>query len=102
VLVAFFLLVFGTPVALLLAWLFSTNVALLFALTGVLYFLNYELLHFASHLPEQHSVSRIPIIKKLKHHHTVHHNPRLMAHYNFNISYPIADWVMSTIYKEPK
>lgn len=99
ILVVFFLLAFGTPMALLLAWLFSSNVAFLFALTGILYFLNYELLHFAHHLPPESLIARLPVMKTLRHHHTIHHDPKLMADYNFNISYPVADWVMGTIYK---
>ncbi|HEX4871654.1 MAG TPA: hypothetical protein VFV27_05005 [Nevskiaceae bacterium] len=96
VLVSFFLLAFGTPVALLLGLLFGANVAWLFAFTGTAYFLNYELLHFAYHLPPQHPLARLPGLARLRRHHTLHHDPRLMSHWHFNISYPIADALLGT------
>ncbi|UAA39308.1 hypothetical protein KIH87_02790 [Paraneptunicella aestuarii] len=100
ILIVFFLAAFGTPMAMLLAWLFNSNVAYLFALTGILYFLNYELLHFAHHLPPDNPIARLPFMKALRQHHTYHHDPRLMGKYNFNITYPVADWVMGTYYSE--
>ena len=102
VLVSFFLLVFGTPTALLLGWLFSANVAWLFALTGTAYFLNYELLHFSYHLPRDSRIARLPGMAWLRRHHTLHHDQGLMVHYHFNITYPIADWVMGTLHRPEK
>ena len=99
VLVLFFLLAFGTPVALLLSWAVSANVAWLFALTGTAYFLNYELLHFSYHLPAESTLARLPGMAALRRHHTLHHDPSLMAHYHFNITYPIADWIMGTLHR---
>lgn len=99
ILVTFFLLAFGTPVALLLSWLISANVAYLFAITGTAYFLNYELLHFAHHLPPDHWIAQLPVMRTLRHHHTIHHDQSLMVNYHFNITYPIADWLMGTLYR---
>lgn len=99
VLVTFFLLAFGTPIALLLTWLTTPNVGYLFALTAAAYFLNYELLHFAHHLPNEHFISRLPVMRVLRRLHTAHHNPELMARYNFNISYPLGDWVFGTLHR---
>lgn len=99
VLVTFFLLAFGAPVALLLAWLTSANVGYLFGLAAAAYFLNYELLHFAYHLPSDHVVSRLPGMRVLRRLHTVHHDPELMSKHNFNISYPVCDWVFGTLHK---
>ena len=97
VLVSFFLIAFGAPVALLVAWLFSANVGWLFALTGTAYFLNYELLHFAYHQPEDSWISRLPGIAWLRRHHTVHHDQQRMTRLHFNISYPIGDWLFGTL-----
>jgi hypothetical protein len=99
ILVTFFLLAFGTPVALLLSWLISSNVAYLFAITGTAYFLNYELLHFAHHLPGEHWIARLPVMAALRRHHTIHHDQSLMVNYHFNITYPMADWIMGTLYR---
>ena len=96
ILMIFFFGVFATPVALLLAWLFSANVAWLFVATGLFYYLNYELLHLAYHLPEDSRWLKLPFIKRLRRLHHVHHDTTLMASRNFNITYPIGDWLFGT------
>ena len=101
ILMTFFLAVFALPVALLLASFTSPNVGWLFAATSLGYFLNYEFLHLAYHLPPQYAVARWPLVGRLKGLHTAHHDPRLMAHYNFNISYPLGDWLFGTLYRGP-
>lgn len=99
ILVTFFLLAFGTPIVLLLNWLTTSNVAYLFGVTGTAYFLNYELLHFAHHLPPDHWIARLPVMAALRRHHTIHHDQSLMVNYHFNITYPLADWIMGTLYR---
>ncbi|WP_370260882.1 fatty acid hydroxylase family protein [Limnobacter sp.] len=94
--VAFFVVAFFVPVGLLAAWLFSPNVALLLVATGMAYYLNYELLHLSYHLKEDHWVHRIPGFTRFARLHTTHHDQRIMAHKNFNITYPIMDWIMGT------
>lgn len=96
VLMVFFFGAFALPVGLLLAWLVSANVALLFVLVALAYYLNYELLHLAYHLPETIPVSRWPLLRRLRGLHHRHHDPALMAHANFNITYPIGDWLFGT------
>ena len=96
-LVVFFFGLFGTPVWFALAYLFSSNVAWLFVACGIAYFLNYEVLHLAYHLPEQHPLARLALVKKLRWLHALHHDPRRMAHCNFNISYPVCDWLFGTL-----
>ncbi len=98
VLVTFFLFAFGAPVSVLLGWLATPNVAYLFAMTGTAYFLNYELLHFAYHLPPTHPVARLPGMATLRQLHTVHHDQTLMASHNFNISSPMCDWLFGTLH----
>ena len=97
VLVIFFLLGFGTPIVVLLAWVATSNVAYLFGATAVAYFLNYELLHFAYHLPPAHPIARLPGMRVLRRLHTQHHDQALMNKYNFNITYPIADYLLGTL-----
>ena len=96
ILMIFFFGVFATPVALLLAWMFSANVAWLFLATGLAYYLNYELLHLAYHLPEGSRWLRLPFLSRLRRLHHVHHDTALMASRNFNITYPIGDWLFRT------
>lgn len=96
VLVSFFLVAFFLPIALMLDWALGRNVALLFTASGLGYFLNYELLHLSYHLRANHWVHRIPGFSALARLHTTHHDPREMAHHNFNITYPLMDYVMRT------
>jgi hypothetical protein len=98
--ITFFLLCFALPVGLLLGWLASSNVAWLFVATAVVYFLNYEALHLIYHLPTTSVLGRLPVVVRLRRLHQLHHDPRLMAHYNFNITYPIGDLLFGTLWRE--
>ncbi len=99
-LVVFFFGLFGTPIALLLATVFSANVAWLFLATALFYFMNYEVLHLAYHLPDTHPLARNPLVRRLAWLHRTHHDPRLMARYNFNISYPVFDALLRTLRRD--
>jgi hypothetical protein len=101
-LVIFFFGAFGIPAWALLAWLLSPNVAWLFIATGVAYFLNYEVLHLAYHVPDGHWLGRVPGVQRLKWLHRAHHDTARMAHINFNISYPVCDWVFGTLSRESR
>ena len=96
VFLVFFFGVIGLPSGLLLAPFVTTNVLCLFAATALVYALTYELLHLAYHLPPESWIGRLPGLATLRHHHQVHHDPRLMAKYNFNVTFPITDWVVGT------
>jgi hypothetical protein len=102
VLMIFFFAAFALPVGFALAWAASPNVAWLYVATSLGYFLNYEFLHMAYHLPASHPVARWPLVGRLKGLHQAHHDPRLMAHYNFNITYPIFDVVFGTLRRPHK
>lgn len=101
VLVGFFLLAFALPAGWLVATLTTPNTAYLFVATALAYFLNYELLHLAYHVPETHWLSRVPGIARLRRLHHIHHDPRLMTSRNFNITYPIGDWIFRTLHRAP-
>lgn len=95
-LVIFFLLAFFLPFTLLIQMLAGWNIALLCLASFMAYYLNYELLHLSYHLPHSHWVHRLPGFSRLMALHQHHHNPQAMAHENFNISYPVMDWIMGT------
>jgi hypothetical protein len=99
ILMTFFITAFALPAWLLLAWAASPNVAWLFVATSLGYFLNYEFLHMAYHLPASHPIARWPLVGRLKGLHQAHHDPRLMARYNFNITYPICDVLFGTLHR---
>jgi hypothetical protein len=97
----FFLGVLATPVALALFALAGSNVGWLYVAVAMGYFLTYEWLHFAYHLPEDGWVGRLPFMARLRRHHAHHHDPALMGRYNFNITFPICDWIFGTVYRPP-
>ena len=84
------------PVWLLLRSFASPDAAWLFYATALGYFLSYEWLHFAHHLPQNSLVARLPGMPALRRHHTAHHETRLMSRCNFNVTFPIFDYVFGT------
>ncbi len=100
ILLVFFFGCFALPVAAVLYYAASPNVGYLFVLTAIFYFLNYELLHFAYHSRPDSWLGRLPLIHSLRKHHIVHHDRQLMMRYNFNITYPICDFLFGTRYRD--
>ena len=97
VLLIFFFVCFAVPATFIMYWLWSANAAYILLATLFLYYLNYEWLHLIYHLPEKYWITRLPFIKSLRRIHLGHHNPQWMQKYNFNISYPIFDWIFKTL-----
>ena len=93
---ALFLLGAGLPVSLLFFALVSWNAGWIFVALAVDYYVLYEYFHLAYHLPEGTWVGRLPGMAALRRHHTNHHDPRLMADWNFNITFPLFDRVFGT------
>lgn len=83
------------PMSFLLAF-FSWNIGMIFGATAVLYYLAFEWIHLASHLPKKHWIARLPVMRNLCEHHRLHHNPRVMHKKNFNIAFPIMDKLFGT------
>jgi len=100
VMLLFFLGCLATPIGALLYFAISPNTGLLFAMVAMGYFLTYEWLHFSYHLRPDSLVGRLPLIGTLRRHHTRHHDLALMGRWNFNITFPIADWIFGTSYPE--
>jgi hypothetical protein len=99
VMLLFFLGALATPISLGFYLLVSPNAGWIFAATGVSYYLTYEWLHFAYHLPPETAVGRLGIVRVLRRHHAAHHDLSLMGKWNFNVTFPIADWVFRTLYR---
>ncbi|MEO8877025.1 MAG: sterol desaturase family protein, partial [Polyangiaceae bacterium] len=97
----FFLGVIAAPIALLLFTIATPNVAWIFVAVAIGYFLIYEWLHFSYHLREDSIVGRNRLLRALRRHHQTHHDKALMGKYNFNISFPICDWIFGTTHHEP-
>lgn len=95
-LMVFFAITFALPAGLLLGWLFSANVAWLFVITALGYYGCYEILHFAYHQAEGSWILRLPGVQRMRRLHLDHHDPTIMQHGNFNITWPVCDVVFGT------
>lgn len=103
-----FRIVFFPPYALVafvgltlpVVWLFHVlgypNVGWLLLVTNVALYLNYEFFHFCCHVKDDRIVKHIPFINTIRRHHAAHHHPAIMMERNFNLTYPIADWLFGT------
>ncbi len=93
-------LVFGlvVPLALGLFLLLSANVALLFVIASMLFFLAYEWMHLAYHLPAGSRVGRSRLVGVLRELHARHHDPALMKRWNFNVTVPLFDWLHGSLW----
>lgn len=77
-------------------FLFGRDDAIFFALVAYGYYLLYELLHFSYHAGDSGLVKAVPWIRNLSRRHIEHHQTKRMAHYNFNITFPVFDKLMGT------
>jgi hypothetical protein len=98
--IAAILLVTAPPAALFWA-LGQPNLAALYLLVTTAYVLLYEWLHLAYHLPDRLLWGPLKLVRALRWHHEVHHDPRLMQRWNFNVTVPIWDAVRGTIAQGP-
>jgi hypothetical protein len=93
------------PFGILLGNFVSTNAAFLYAAAGISGYLFYEVMHFSYHIPRGHWAEKlfifIPGWKALRHLHVLHHRRDKMAQVNFNITLPIFDWFLRTLYWQP-
>lgn len=85
------------PVSGLIGGIFGANAGWMALLTSALYFAWYETFHLANHLPLTHWVHRIPGLSDLCRFHRMHHHPAYAKQFNFNVTFPLADWVMGTL-----
>jgi hypothetical protein len=92
-------IVAALPFAMAFAYLSTRNVGWLFLIMAGLYQVSYELFHLSYHLAPESFIGRRKLIRWLRNHHATHHDPRLMHKWNFNVTFPLFDWVRGTIYK---
>ncbi|MGH7898933.1 MAG: sterol desaturase family protein [Candidatus Binatia bacterium] len=88
------------PLAGTIWWLGFRNVALLYTATAMGYAVSYEWLHLSYHLPYDSRIGQLGLIKALRRQHAVHHDPRLMQRWNFNVTIPLWDWVQGTLVRD--
>lgn len=95
----FFVATFALPLGGLFFALVSANVGWLFVATAVGYFLLYEWLHLAYHMPPESPVGSLGPIRRMRRLHATHHDPRRMRFCNFNITFPIGDLLFGTYWR---
>ncbi|WP_170308308.1 fatty acid hydroxylase family protein [Parashewanella tropica] len=97
-----FILGVALPVGSVLYFWFSSNVAYLVVCSAIFGYLLYEALHLSFHVPDDTYLKKIPFWWRLKRLHVLHHEHKLMVKKNFNITYPLFDWLLSTLYFDNK
>jgi hypothetical protein len=95
--IVFFIPLAAGPVSLLIGNIFGSNVGWVALMTSALYFAWYETFHLANHLPATHWVHRIPGLSALCRFHRLHHHPANSRSHNFNVTFPLADWIFGTL-----
>jgi Fatty acid hydroxylase superfamily len=93
------LFVIASPVALAAGLLRGAGVAGVFYIAAVAYFLLYETLHALYHMPPAllrrlHLAGRL--FTAMQAHHTHHHRLDRMTFVNFNVTFPLMDWLLGT------
>jgi hypothetical protein len=93
------LFVVATPIALLAAFLRGPGVAGVFYICAVGYFLAYETMHALYHFPPA-LLRRLhlggTLFSLMQAHHTHHHRLDRMPFVNFNVTFPLMDWMLGT------
>jgi hypothetical protein len=92
-------------IALPVWWLlkqFDANAAGLVAGCLVLGYLAYEVFHACEHLPPHNPLTRLPWIRQMRRLHELHHRREMMQERNFNIVFPLMDYLFGTLYWEPE
>lgn len=98
-----FLLTIGcivVPLGLVLGLTISWNLFWLFLLSSYGYYFVYEWLHTMHHWPEGYWLAETRLFTWLRQHHARHHNLRRMTKGNFNVSFPLADYLFGTVLDE--
>ena len=87
----------AVPPALLWGEFVGAEAGRVFYLVAIGYYLLYEWLHLAYHLPTDIWIVRNPLVRRLREHHARHHDPSLMVHKNFNVTFPLCDALLGTL-----
>ena len=87
-------------IALPLWWLLKpldVNVAGLVGGCLVLGYLTYEVFHACEHLPPHNRITRLPWIRQMRRLHELHHRREMMQQRNFNIVFPLMDYLFALL-----
>lgn len=90
------ILVINLPIPILLSVAVSIEAGIIFYLTVFAYYLTYEWFHFLHHVPAHTWVGRRRVVAWLRQHHTDHHDLARMEKGNFNVSFPLWDFLLGS------
>ncbi len=94
------MLVVGNALLAAVIWMLGyQNIAALYLIGVTAFVLSYEWLHLSYHLPKGHPIGELSMIRFLRRHHALHHDPRNMQKWNFNVTVPLWDLVRRTYLK---
>jgi hypothetical protein len=88
----------NAPATLLVGLVFGHDPGCIYLATSMFFFLSYEWLHLAYHLPAESFVGGLGVVVALREHHRRHHDPSLMKRWNFNVTLPAFDWLHRTVW----
>lgn len=91
----------ATVLGLIVTWAFGEEWGTVLSGSLMIGYLAYEFFHFCDHLPSQHFLVKLPWIGHMRQLHRLHHRRDLMHTRNFNVTFPLMDWVMGTFYWSP-
>jgi hypothetical protein len=98
-LVVVYSLLLALPAFLVLSFI-STSLGALVAATLLFAYLTYEIFHTTQHLPDTNPITKLPWIRMMRKHHALHHRRDLMTSKNFNLVFPLMDWLYGTLHRE--
>lgn len=84
------------PISLIVWLIANIKFGLLFFIVALSYYLIYELTHLYCHLPSDSWYSNIPYLRNCRRRHRRHHNPKVMRSRDFNVSFPLFDYIFRT------
>lgn len=90
------LLLLTAPVSLGFAWAWPP-LGWVFLGTAFAYYWVYEWLHLMHHWPQESWLGRRRLVGWLRRHHARHHDPKRMRAGNFNVSFPLCDYLLGTV-----
>jgi hypothetical protein len=94
------LLLMNAPLFALLAVASGLDLALVFLASAVAYYLVYECFHTLHHWPRDGWLGRRALVQRLRAHHEAHHDPRRMIQGNWNVSFPLWDWLLGSTLRD--
>lgn len=89
-------ILFTIPLLVIIWLILGSDASWVYLFVECAYIATYEFVHMLYHLPESSRIGQSRLVRGMAEHHARHHDPKLMADWNFNILVPMADRVLNT------